>query len=93
MSFYNEIVTMRGFIIENILTTGIFMKKDECIELSKPYKYNDINITRIEKNGDVTVYDTDQNRVDVNVQDLEIECLARLADHLMNAKNYRIVKY
>jgi hypothetical protein len=92
MRFTNEVTSMKGVIINNILLTGLFMKKDEYIELSKPFMYDNNKLTHIDKFGNVTIWNSSSNRVDISMNDMDVESLAQLADILMNERNYRIVK-
>lgn len=91
MRFSNEISSMKGIIINNILLTGLFMTKDEIIELTKPFMYDNCKVTHMDKFGEITVWEN-TNRVDISIKDMDVESLASFADLLMNQKNYRIIK-
>jgi len=92
MTFTNEVSTLRGDILNNILTTGVLMPKNNVIRLIKPFVYDEFKIVEMDKFGTVTVIDSNNNRLDVSLKEMEIEILAGLADHLMNPRNYTIEK-
>lgn len=92
--FSNDLTMMRCQIIDSILITGALNTLDEHIEILKPLKYKDKNIMFLDcRSGDVSLHNEETNQLEeVNLNDMDMESLSRLADHLIHPKNWKISK-